>query len=340
MKKDVIIEHKKGMTQYHKTGLITECFHHNKNECGNIIKKAHSLQRNGRLSIIEGEVNGQMSIYSFGEFESDETKLIKTLKPIGKAIASTFFGFCDYHDTNLFSPIENFKFIDNDKHCFLHSYRSFAHSYHKNKQQLKAFKTESLYTDKFKSYELQWMLQGSSTSVNEMEFYKNKLDELIENESYDELEYLTYTIPYKVPIACSSIIQPYFSYQGKPINNHLDENVRYSILMLTVLPDNEQTIVIISCFNDDLKSVNFLDELDELPPLKLEKAISALLITVENVFLSPALWNSLNQKEQDQLCLEIMEDMNYEGIVAKGVFPKSSFNFFDKRFSAKNLKIQ
>ncbi|MCW3083674.1 MAG: hypothetical protein JWP12_1040 [Bacteroidetes bacterium] len=38
------------------------------------IKQSHSIQRNGRLSIIEGDVNGQQAIYTFTEVESDEYK--------------------------------------------------------------------------------------------------------------------------------------------------------------------------------------------------------------------------------------------------------------------------
>ena len=40
-----------------KVGIIKECFHHKKDECVGKIKQAHSIQRNGRLSIIESEVN-------------------------------------------------------------------------------------------------------------------------------------------------------------------------------------------------------------------------------------------------------------------------------------------
>lgn len=339
MENDEMIEFRKSMSQYKKTGLITECFHHKKEECKGKIKQAHSLQRNGRLSIIEGEVNGQMSVYSFTDYESDETTLIKTLKPIGKAIASTFFGFCDYHDTSLFSPIENYKFVDNDKNCFLHSYRSFAHSYHRKKEQLKAFKTSSDYTKIFDECQLAAMIKGAEIAVKEGEYYKEKLDVLIENEAYGELEYLTYIIPYKIPIACSTVIQPYYIYKGTPINNHIDENIMYSSLMMTILPDHGQTIVILACFNDDAKSITFLDELSKLPFLKLEKAISALLITVENVFLAPALWNSLSLKEQTELCNEIMNDMIPESFQIKKSFPKSKFNFFEKKFSAEKLII-
>jgi len=132
-----IIEFNKRLSAFRSGSRIKECFYHKKDECEVDIKQSHSIQRNGRLSIIEGEVNGNNSVYTFTHFETSRDHLVGNLKPIGKGSASTFFGFCDYHDTVLFSDIENFKFDSSEKHLFLHSYRSFAHSYHRKLEELK-----------------------------------------------------------------------------------------------------------------------------------------------------------------------------------------------------------
>lgn len=221
------------MEAFKKTGRIFECFCSDKTSCKGEIKQSHSLQRNGRLSIIEGEVNGNNCIYTFTDFEFDESSAIKGLKPIGKATASTFFGFCDYHDTTLFSPIENFQFDESDKHCFLHSYRSFAHSYHRKKEELKAYISESAFSKLFQMEILIGLINGALLSVEEMESRKNKLDDLLNNNEFDELEYLTFVEPEKFPVACSSLISPLYSYNGVPMNNHLDSSIMYSHIMLT-----------------------------------------------------------------------------------------------------------
>jgi hypothetical protein len=120
---------------------IKECFHHVKSECSPKIKNAHSISRGDRLNLIKGLVNKNDKVFSLGEIIIDENPK-KGVKEIGwgKA-ASTFFGFCDDHDTNLFEPIENGNQFDNSKkHCFLHSYRSFAYSYHQAKKARKAIR--------------------------------------------------------------------------------------------------------------------------------------------------------------------------------------------------------
>lgn len=336
--KNKTIELRKALSDFKKTGRITECFYHDKTKCNGDIKQSHSIQRNGRLSIIEGEVNGNQVIYTFTETEFDEQYYCKSLKPIGKGVASTFFGFCDYHDTTLFSPIENFPFDDNDKHYFLHSYRAFAHSYHRKKEELKAYKTNSNYTKIIPKDVLDSMIEGAEIGVKEGEVEKQKLDDLLDKQEYDGLEYFTYVLPKKFPIACSSQISPYYSYKGTPMNNHIDSSIPFSHIMLTVLPDNNQTIIIFACFSDDEKGKLFLDELNELYPLSLEKAISSILITcAENTFFAPALWDKLGVKGQRQLCDEL--ELAASNFHAPSSFPHSKINFFETKFSATQLGI-
>ena len=68
------IQYKKALADFKKVSQITECFYHDKSYCRGEIKQSHSLQKNGRLSIIEGNVNGQNLIYSFAQTELDEKK--------------------------------------------------------------------------------------------------------------------------------------------------------------------------------------------------------------------------------------------------------------------------
>lgn len=332
-----ISEIKLAISALKKAKKIAECFSSDKNKCKGKIKQAHSLQKNGRLSIIEGRVNGNQAIYTLTEPIFNERGSIQSLKPIGKNMASTFFGFCDYHDTVLFSPIENNKFDNqNDEHCFLHSYRSFAHSYHLKKEQLRGYTSESKYTQLIGKESLDLNIKGVMIAIEEADNNKVKLETLLTNKQYDGLEYFVYTIPALYPIACSSQINPEYSYTGTPINIHDNGSVPFSSIMLTVLPDKEQTIIIFACFPDDAKAVLFIDELEKLYPVQLEKAISSILIHyAENTFFAPALWNKLGIQGQNQLCMELENSLT----CIPESFPISKINFFNTAFSAKNLGI-
>ena len=330
---------RKTMADYKKTGRITECFYHDKLKCNGKIKQSHSLQRNGRLSIIEGpDSKGNQVIYTFTEMEADEKSMFASLKPIGKGVASTFFGFCDHHDTTLFSTIENFPFDNSDQHCFLHTYRSFAHSYHMKKEHIKASSADTEYARTIPKYVFADMIWTAKMGMAELEIEKLKLDKMIENREHNGLEYLIYQLPQKFPIACSSIISPKYSYYGKPMNNHVDPNIPFSTIMLTVLPDVSETIIILACFPEDEKAKNLFDELDTLKPLQFEKAISSLMTNnAENTFFTFFLWNALGKKGQRQLCNEWQYAASSS---VKSAFVHSKINFFDSQFSAKSLGIK
>lgn len=321
-------EFRKAKNDYKNTGRIAECFYHNKETCGNKIVQAHSVQRNKRLTLIEEEVKGQNMLYTFTEWDEDFT----TLKPIGKKVASTFYGFCDYHDTYLFNKIENNAFDNSNEQCFLYSYRSFAHSYHMKKEGLKAYNSDSRFTKTVSEYSrvrFNHNKIGILMAMDELDNEKKKLDKIIEEKTYDGLDYLTIVLPYKCHIACASIINPEYSYKNKPLNN--DAFQTFSMVMLTVLPEENATIIILACFEDDEKGKILLNELNDIQfDLQLEKAISSLIINnAENTFFSPSLWNKLGKKGQKQLCLELKTMAE----IVPNSFVHSKINFFDRQFS-------
>ena len=60
-------------------------------------------------------------------------------KKEGRKIATTFFGFCDYHDTVIFRDVEDINFQKTDKQIFLFTYWTFAWHYHKKIEELNYF---------------------------------------------------------------------------------------------------------------------------------------------------------------------------------------------------------
>ena len=122
------------------------------------------------------------------------------------------------------------------------------------------------------------------------------------------------------------------------MNNHVDPNTPFSHPIITFLPDQDETFVVIAAFPDDKNSIMLLDELDKLPDLKLEKAITSLIIAnCENTFFSPLFWHSLSRAEQQAFLEEFK--INTFNSTYHNKFFHSKFNFFDSRFEAKKLGI-
>lgn len=106
----------------------------------------------------------------------------------------------------------------------------------------------------------------------------------------------------------------------------------YEFINFIIQPTNDgRTLILLSCFKEDAKSIKFLDQLSSLNDFRFLRAISSLAIShVENTFFSPIMWEKFNFKEKEQLLYELLITNPVEN-QRKGFF-HSKINFFEKRF--------
>lgn len=252
---------------YKEAARIKECFHHQKSECKGKIKQAHSIQKSGKLTILESLVNGNNSVYSFANSKVSYDNIMEDLIPIGKKEASTFFGFCDYHDSKLFSKIENKGFDNSDEHLFLHSYRSFAHSYHLKNEEIKAWNDPNYQQILTATYgkEAVEIKKKQFASLNKHLIQRKQiLDNSIENYEFDNLNYLVHEFSGIIPAAVSDLIIPIVSFSGKIMNNSDYDNLMVSQPIFTLLPEKDHSILIMAAFNFDTASTEFIDEINSV----------------------------------------------------------------------------
>ncbi len=294
------------------SATIKDCFHHNKSQCKLPIKSAHSLQKQGALKQLERNIYGNMKLYCHSERVINIKENFLDLKPIGRKEASTFFGFCDYHDTKLFSVIENdpeVTDIDSNEHCFLHSYRSFAHSYHRKYEEYKLFSSNDneiveILIKRYGVSGIKENLYYIGLALKDLEKPKSLLDSYIDNCDYGELDYLVFEFPYKIPIGCAASITPSHTYSGKEINTSSDPNFEYSNIITTVIPFSNRSIVILAAFKNEPNGVMFLDEIDNIKyEVEKQKFLSYILMNnAENCFLSPDFYNKMNFLNKKRYC--------------------------------------
>ncbi|MEO1055164.1 MAG: hypothetical protein AAFX87_31320 [Bacteroidota bacterium] len=185
--KDPSREFKRFRSSFYKSSRIKECFHFDHSSCSNNIISAHSLQRSGVLDLLEEEVNGNLSIYSFLNIEYDSAGKASGFTPLGKKSASTFYGFCGYHDTEVFKKIENNDIdLENDEHCFLLSYRGFAKEYHAKKETLQGYQTNEFYQKRVHKSVRNSLIESSKLGLRDCEIVKSRLNQILRQEQYSE----------------------------------------------------------------------------------------------------------------------------------------------------------
>jgi hypothetical protein len=223
-----------------KKSYIRECFHKD-NECSSKIIRAHSIQNNKILSKISdvGEV-----LYPFSDSEMGIS-----LKRQGKKSASTFTGFCGFHDNHIFKSIENRDYLKGDKEQnFLFAYRTLAKEYHAKKELLNfleftldEIKIEEV--DPISCENFRRLLFATRTVLDGLSMAKNIFNNSLDKNKYEIIYTKTFEFYEECHLAASSVLTPERDLLGKIINDFskINEDINfYRFIFFTIFPQNKK----------------------------------------------------------------------------------------------------
>lgn len=279
---------------------IKQCLHPDKTKCVEKIARAHAIQNNRILSkISENGMLITMDGTSFHMFQSSDEK--------GRGIATTFTGFCSYHDKTLFQEIEDKEFVCSDKQIFLLTYRSMAWHYHKKQEQIRA--TEIQYAkmlekgyDAKRSSEFRDFVSmlhlGNEDNSKEKEIF----DAALLREEYDIVNSYIWEIPFEVEFAISMMTELEYDIEGKPINDILHARDLKKIY-LNIFPCDGKSYCIWSWLkSNDSAFVSFAKQFDRLEIVDRENYFNNNLPRwSDSLVISPRLWHKWGEAVQQAL---------------------------------------
>lgn len=294
-----------------------ECFHADKSCSSNIIR-AHSIQKSRILNRFAE--NGHVFRLALSNLIRADTEL----KQLGQNIASTFSGFCEYHDSKTFFPIESGDYVSNNiQQEFLFAYRALAKE-RSTKNEAAARNaliyemTKSKDFTKLRKYGLlstndepEWLsdmashtgscLSEYADSVAEHESYRKAFNKNLCRERFSKIQTCMIEWPQEYPVAVSSMFSIERDLDGNCIND-FSRPYRTKPTFLTIFPQNGKTYVLLSSLRKDRNAFGFLNEITSNDFETQKIVISNMIcIYVENFFLSQELWSSMQNKQQDFL---------------------------------------
>lgn len=279
------------MNDLYKKTDFKSCLYPIKSECENCIKSAHTLQDNGILSLLCDE-NENVMIANPLKISYEKTAIV----PTSRHKSTTFYGFCSYHDSKVFSPIENETYMQSEEQNFLFAYRALAQEYHKKirlkkSMQLSFKENPSCLTapEIVANYRLQML------AVQDSEMIKTIFDKAILSSQNNILE--TLVIPYAGQLAFSTTFMCSLAYD---LRHHLIndpysfDSARQKPVFLSAIPGHQTSYFIFSCLKQDYPEyINFFNDLKNMELDKFRMFINNFIpLYTENIILSPALWNS------------------------------------------------
>src|SRR5918992_4068383 len=227
------------LSEIHKAQGRRMCLHPvTEGACKDTVVKAHTVPLASLRRIAQ---NGHVYHVS-GDF-STLTKTDGRLAPelIGIKKASTFTGFCSYHDHMLFRPFETGRYESLEQASFLLGYRALCLEVFK-KLGVKSLDPIFRQLDRGRDLVSQMFWQKSQAlyeksteaAIRDLREEKARYDQALVNMDYSDARYLLFELANSPEVMCSTGHDPEFDFAGKQLQDLSDpapvEMVSFSAL--------------------------------------------------------------------------------------------------------------
>ncbi len=215
-------------------------------QCKGEIKSAHSIQNNRILNRIseDGHVYTIEATINHSEIEPE-------FKKMSRNKASTFFGFCDYHDTEVFKPIELVPFQNTPEQHFLLAYRGFCVAYHKVIRKMNTIRNSAKqFPESLLNPVTVNMYRVAQLDMKDDKIEFNNFTDDLRNKNYSCLETFSYTLNHEVNFAVSSCFAISEDMNSKPLQDihDLNEDVLIPRALVNIFPIEGKTVIILSYY--------------------------------------------------------------------------------------------
>ena len=216
-----------------RAGRIKECLHPNHEECDGKIVRSHAIQNNRVLTALaeNGEVILMNSLSPFG-FQREQIR--------GRKVATTFMGFCSYHDKVLFQDIEDREFSCTERQVFLYTYRTLAWHCHKKREQaerrkyIKDAMTANGHAVRAQEDDMLFSV-GLDLGLKDNERTKKAFDASLLAECYSDVESTVWRIPYVIDFAVSMMYELEYDIKGQKLVD-MEEDEYAPSIFLNIFP--------------------------------------------------------------------------------------------------------
>ncbi|WP_419843328.1 cytoplasmic protein [Actinobacillus pleuropneumoniae] len=318
-------------------------------ECSKKIIKAHTISKSSSLSTIMDKNNEVIgSDLSFGKLIENNGLL--GLRKIGVNDASTFTGFCSEHDKLLFSRIEDEEVLPDLEQIFLFSYRGLCREiYAKGNQknsglQKSILNNSNLIKPSIEEYDF-WeknilTYEGyASFSFNELIETQAKMHTMWEQKNFNDMEAFIIELSSSSQILSSGTFIPNISFFNEKIFDLNDLSVKIHHMFFNVINSINKGYIIFSWIKEERNEFyyKFIKSfLDIRTNKKKEDALVRLVFSFfENTYFSPVWWNSLNEKQKEEINTKRQEifEHNLASVNAKNynAFKILKYSYFNEK---------
>ena len=277
--------------------------------CSKRIVRAHTVQKRGGLEAIAEKGHVVSTKSAFENLSQNDGEL----KPseVGVRGASTFMGFCNRHDTEMFRSIETGVPTLRTETMFLLSFRALAYELFAKRTFIRIIEIlrES---DKGKPFEEQCGIQeychtigqGSLRGLDDLERWKADYDSAFLEKKYDGYRFFGVAFTGILPIVACGAFHPEFDFAGgslQRLGRATDKPYQHVTYNVTVM--GGRTIAALGWLESDSgPAAAFATSFASLAVSeKAEASIRLGFEHLENIYLKPGWWRALPDRTRKAL---------------------------------------
>ena len=283
-----------------------KCYHSiDKNNCNNEVISSHSISKNSSLyKISEGEhvYWHSLSLKKFFNKDMFDIPYIFDIEKISIKKASTFYGFCKYHDNELFKDIDAENINIDERTAFLLGYRGFVREYY--------FKElHAIEWNKLRDFiKIPDCIRPTFNIVNE-NFCLSKKDlnkkigkyfNIFKNEDYSSVKYIAFKFENIPDILFSGAAPIFYDFDGIEL-----ENNNLEVITINGFSSGNYGIILLQWFENEQVNKRFVNSLIKVYN-ENKNNISNILLQfvfsyIENIYMKISWWDNLEKKLQKSI---------------------------------------
>lgn len=266
------------------------------------IKGAHTVQRGRVLSSMAKDGHVGTFYRNINGFQQ-----LRDIKTGIKKEASIFYGFCEYHDTELFKGIELNEFIATPENCWASSYRAVCHEYYQKNAAKEAVVWQLENLDKGYDLSEQLILQEQLFLIKRDVFkgfedissIKSKYEKAKIQGKYNSLSSYIILLDKPLCLSVSASMSPYYNVSGVKIQNLGDPIYLFQHFALSTVTMNDCAAYVVSYLKEHDVIGKYLEDVFKKDTAFVKSwLMKCIFAYAENAFFNLDWWNNLEDDKK------------------------------------------
>lgn len=213
-------------------------FYQNTEDCQKIID-AHSIQKNGALSVIARDGYVYAGSTKFTDVKKSKGKLILAKTHINTM--STFRGLCQFHDNLVFRPIDMDALQPTNEQVFLYAYRSLLRERFAKECAVEIWNKilDGFQGTKGTRELIEGVRDGNSFGLASLKHQQSHFETSHKTQTFDDIRYVMFQSSKAPTSVFSGAILPDWGFNGEPIQNLSDRSHPWHLMTFSFAPTDQ-----------------------------------------------------------------------------------------------------